>query len=362
MKKDIKEVVFVNNTVAPYRLPLFNCIYKILDSEKITMKAVFLCEKESVRDWSIDYSSIKFNYEVLPVLFQKRNSQTTTSDIIVNNGFLKYLLSDCMVLFGYNYPTYLMLIFIRKLLLRKTILFSESTLSDKSRNNGALHKVKSLMIKYCFSSYIVPGKEAQKFIESFGVTSNRIIIAENAVKPFSRIKTIVNDASTINFLYVGRLAEEKNVDFIIKNIPVNTNFNYRLTIVGSGPEEDKLKSIKTKLPIEFRGFQEGDELAKIFKECDVFILASNSEPWGLVINEAINEGLAVLVSDRVGCRHELVDNNGRIFKLNNVAGFKKQLQYVSENLLVCKKESLKISEKITVAGQAKKMVQAVLNA
>ncbi|MEA1972955.1 MAG: glycosyltransferase [Candidatus Cloacimonadota bacterium] len=361
MKKDIKEVIFINNTVAPYRIPLFNEIKKMLNKENINMKVLFLSEKESVREWSIDYSKIQFDYEVLPVLYQKRDTKTTTSDKIVNSGFFKYLLADRVVLFGYNYYTYLIFMIIRKMLFKKTILFSESTLSDKVRKNGIGYKLKSFLIKNFFSSFLVPGLEAKKFIESYGIKSEKISIAPNAVEPLKDIGGIKKDENYITLLYVGRLAKEKNIDFIINNIPNSDTFKYKLIIVGTGEEEQHLKSIRVDYPIEFRGFEEGDKLAATFKESDIFVLASNSEPWGLVVNEAISLGVVPIVSDRVGCRHELVQDNGEMFKLNDIKIFQDKIIKVSNDLDEYKEKSLSLSKNITIENQAKKMCEGVVN-
>jgi glycosyltransferase involved in cell wall biosynthesis len=361
MKQDIKKVIFINNTIAPYRIPLFNKINKIMSSENIDTKVLFLSEKESVREWSIDYDSMKFKYEVLPILFQKRDMTTTTSDKIINRGYFKYLFADRVILFGYSYSTYLIFMFIRKLLFKKTILFSESTISDKVRKNGIASKIKSLLIKHFFSSYMVPGIEAQQLIESYNIKSDRISIAQNAVEPFATIAEIEKDDTYITILYVGRLAKEKNIDFIINNIPTNLTYKYRLIIVGTGPEMEKLQNISVRFPVEFRGFQEGIELVKTFKESDILILASNSEPWGLVINEAIGMAVVPIVSDRVGCRHELVEDNGEIFKLNDIEDFQQKITMVSNNLKEYRSKSLKLAKEITIENQAYKMAQEVIN-
>jgi glycosyltransferase involved in cell wall biosynthesis len=361
MKKDIKNIIVINNIVAPYRIPLFNEIDKILKSQNIDMKVLFLSERESVREWSIDYSKIEFDYVILPVIYQKRDTKTTTSDKIINSGYFKYLFADRVVLFGYSYYTYLVFMIVRKILFKKTVLFSESTLSDKPRKKGVGYKLKLLLIKNFFSSFLVPGVEAKKFIESYGVQSDKISIAPNAVEPLKNIYGVIKDKKYITLLYVGRLAKEKNIDFIIKSIPNSESFKYRLIIVGAGDEEKYLKNIKVNYTIEFRGFEEGDKLATTFKESDIFILPSNSEPWGLVINEAISLGIVPLVSDKVGCRHELVKNNGEIFKLNDVVDFQNKLKVVSNNLNIYRKKTLELSKDITIENQAKKICEGVVN-
>lgn len=367
MKACTKDIVFINNTVAPYRIPLFNKIKDLFAEKDLNMKAVFLCEKETVRKWSVDYDSINFDYEILPNIYQRRNKSTTTSDTIINSGFGKYCFSHIVVLFGYNYLTYLLIMFFRTILLKKTILFCESTLSDKPRTAGVKHKLKCILLKCFFSSYIVPGLESKKFLESYNINPNKITIAENAIAPFVHDNNEQHSENErlnedyINILYVGRLAKEKNLAFILNNIPQNSGFNYRVIIVGSGPEEAKLKNIETSSLVEFKGYQEGVELAKTFNESDIFILPSSSEPWGLVVNEAINSGLAILVSNKVGCRHELVTDNGQVFELNNHIDFCEKLHNISMQLSTYKANSLKKTKRITINNQAHKMCKAITN-
>lgn len=319
-----------------------------------------MCERESVRDWTINFNSIEFDYEVLPLLYQKRNAKTTTSDVIINKGFSKCFYADVVVLFGYNYLTYLIVVLVRKILGKKTILFSESTGSDKVRKKS-FEKIKAFFIKNFFYSYIVPGQEAMNFIQSHGVDVGRISVAENAVEPFSEAVKSNKSDECINILYVGRLAEEKNIDFLIKNIPTHTELKYRLVIVGTGPQIEELKAIPVDYPLVFTGFKEGNDLASIFSQSDIFVLPSNSEPWGLVINEAINMGLAPIVSDKVGCRHELVKNNGAIFKLNDSKDFQDKLFKISYKLKFSEKESMRIASEVTIDKQAFKIYKAVLD-
>ena len=57
-------------------------------------------------------------------------------------------------------------------------------------------------------------------------------------------------------------------------------------------------------------------------------MPSATEPWGLVVNEAMNAGRAMIVSDHVGCGPDLVRNgdNGFVFKAGNVADLSRVLR------------------------------------
>lgn len=132
-----------------------------------------------------------------------------------------------------------------------------------------------------------------------------------------------------NFIYVGRLAQEKNLFTLIhafNNLP-----ELNLTIVGFGPIEAELKEI-SKSNINFRGAVDNSKLHFVYREHDVLILPSLSEPWGLVVEEALNNGLPVIVSDRVGCVDEIVKHNfnGLVFSLNDSSGLSEALNKIQD--------------------------------
>ena len=56
--------------------------------------------------------------------------------------------------------------------------------------------------------------------------------------------------------------------------------------------------------------------------CDIFVLPSEDEPWGLIVNEAMCAGLPVVVSSEVGCAADLIEDggNGQIFQAGDVGG------------------------------------------
>jgi glycosyltransferase involved in cell wall biosynthesis len=70
----------------------------------------------------------------------------------------------------------------------------------------------------------------------------------------------------------------------------------------------------------FAGFRNQRELPAFYDLADVFVLPSRREPWGLVVNEAMNAGRAIVVSDQVGSGPDLVKpgENGAIVPVNDV--------------------------------------------
>jgi glycosyltransferase involved in cell wall biosynthesis len=102
-------------------------------------------------------------------------------------------------------------------------------------------------------------------------------------------------------------------------------------IVGDGEERQRLEQQAAGDPeIRFLGFRNQTELPRFFDLCDVFVLPSRHEPWGLVVNEAMNAGRAVIVSDDVGCLRDLVreGETGAVFPAGDVAALAAALEHV----------------------------------
>ncbi len=106
-----------------------------------------------------------------------------------------------------------------------------------------------------------------------------------------------------------------------------------LVMVGDGEERIPLETRARSRhwnSIRFLGFRNQSELPALFDLCDVFVLPSEREPWGLVVNEAMNAGKPVIVSDRVGAGPDLVEEGvtGFVFGAGDVAALADRLRKV----------------------------------
>ncbi len=104
-----------------------------------------------------------------------------------------------------------------------------------------------------------------------------------------------------------------------------------LLVVGDGEERTRLEQEATDCPeVRFLGFRNQTELPRFFDLCEVFVLPSVDEPWGLVVNEAMNAARAVIVSDAVGCQEDLLCDgvNGCVFPARDVKALAGALERV----------------------------------
>ncbi|MGD6735130.1 hypothetical protein ACP5PY_01645 [Photobacterium leiognathi subsp. mandapamensis] len=206
------KVAFLNNIPSPYRSILFSKIYDVFTAGNDECSVYYLSSSESVRSWG--NTKLEKYEAIFPVVYQKRNKFTTTSDYIINKSFLKKILKqDVVVFFGYNYTTYLISSLIRRFFKKKNILFCESTNIDASSSN--IKKIiKKMILNYCFNSYIVPGESSFKYLKEFNV-KGEIYFAHNSsnLKPKKKIEIFKSEK--IKLLYVGRMSEEKTYHLLL---------------------------------------------------------------------------------------------------------------------------------------------------
>jgi glycosyltransferase involved in cell wall biosynthesis len=107
-----------------------------------------------------------------------------------------------------------------------------------------------------------------------------------------------------------------------------------LAFVGEGELSSSLRDEANRLGVAndvvLLGFRNQSELPAIYGASDVLVLASEKEPWGLVVNEALACGMAVVVSDRVGCAPDLVEPEAT-FPMGDVGALEKILADIASN-------------------------------
>jgi len=109
-------------------------------------------------------------------------------------------------------------------------------------------------------------------------------------------------------LSVGRLSRRKGFDMIIRTLPLLSaqGLNVRYALIGIGEDHDYLQSLAQELGVSDRvfllGHVEPDDLPRWYNACDVFVMPTIYEPFGLVFGEAMACGLPVVVSRKAGAQ------------------------------------------------------------
>lgn len=122
-------------------------------------------------------------------------------------------------------------------------------------------------------------------------------------------------------VFCGRMVRVKRPDLAVKAFLAiaERRPEWDLLLIGQGPLLEECKALvpeSMKTRVRFLGFiGDASEIAGLYRAADVFVLPSDYEPWGVVVNEAAAAGLALVTSDVVGAAAELVRDglNGRTF-------------------------------------------------
>lgn len=119
-------------------------------------------------------------------------------------------------------------------------------------------------------------------------------------KPTPEARTLFGEDGRPVFLYVGRVAVEKNIGaFLDLDLPG------RKVVVGGGPQLDELRR---KYPaVTFTGPKFGDDLARHYAAADVFVFPSLTDTFGLVVLEALACGTPVAAFPVAGPRDVIGD-------------------------------------------------------
>jgi glycosyltransferase involved in cell wall biosynthesis len=124
-------------------------------------------------------------------------------------------------------------------------------------------------------------------------------------------------------LFCAKLIPVKDPATLIRAVGRMADVQPLLLIAGDGelrPSMEKLAAEAAPGLVKFLGFRNQTELPAFYDLCDLFVLPSVFEPWGLVVNEVMNAAKPVIVSDKIGSGHDLVHPgiNGDVFPAGDV--------------------------------------------
>ena len=151
---------------------------------------------------------------------------------------------------------------------------------------------------------IAPTKKTAKILESYNIDANKIAVIPTGIRIPDIYKEDLKDELDLDkdkkiLLYLGRLAEEKNIEELIRFYEKLKDSSIAFYIVGGGPDLNKLKAYSKSFSkeINFVGMVEPSEVNKYYQAADIFTTASTSETQGLTYYEALSNGTVAICRD-----------------------------------------------------------------
>jgi glycosyltransferase involved in cell wall biosynthesis len=326
----ISKLVIVTEIIAPYRIPVFNVLAQ---RPEVELHVIFLSETDpGLRQWPVYKDEIKFRYEVLPAW----RGRFGRHNLLINRGLsaaLNRINPDVLVCGGYNYPACWSAAYWARRHEIPFLLWTESTAFDLRSGYSLVEFAKRRFLNLC-CGFVVPGKSSLNYLRKLGIDEKRIFTAPNAVdtrlfsdladdarRDVSQVRARRNLPSRY-FLYAGRLIKEKGVFDLLEayaQLQEETRAKIGLVFVGDGADRDELTKRASKIEagiIHFPGFVHREGLAEIYSLANALVFPTYSDPWGLVVNEAMACGLPIIVTNVAGCAADLVQEGENGFVIS----------------------------------------------
>ena len=311
MSKECHDIIFITNQPAFYKVKQWNMI-----GERQRVLLIFTDQKEKDRNNDFVSEKPSFEYYILPK--SKLAGFWELISIIFRYSYKQLIIG------GWDDWRLIFLPFLSRK--KKNALLCESSFYEYKPNfiKDIIKKLFLTRISTVYPSGIAQGKIFEhfhfkgkyKYTGGCGVLN---YIEQPAYTPRQEVKT---------FLYVGRLVEVKNLRMLIEVF--NQLPELKLDVIGFGEQEEELKMM-SQSNIHFLGAIPNKELSSYYQQSDVFVLPSVVEPWGLVVEEALNNGTPVIVSDRVGCKDDLVTKEtGLVFAAYDKESLKDAVLKISD--------------------------------
>src|SRR6266550_3066328 len=266
-----RKTVILTEIIAPYRIPVFNVL---ASRAGLDLHVIFLAETDEIlRQWRIHKDEICFSHSILPS-WRWRAGRTS---FLINRGLW-----------------------------------------------SALNKADPQVI-IC-GGFVVPGKASFEYLKMLGCVEASISIAPNAVDNSffaTRAESTIGHATEFRdrlklpsrfILFVGRLVPEKGVFDLLQayaKLESDVRSEVGLVFAGNGSSGVELAQQAKRINpgvVCFPGFAQREDLAGLYALAECLVLPTHSDPWGLVVNEAMACGLPIIVSSVAGCSADLVED------------------------------------------------------
>ena len=285
-----------------------------------------------------------YKHEFLPVL---RDIGTQTVTAPLNRGFLRRLRGrdgeppfDLLWVHGYAMVNSMAGMLSAKALGIPVLMRSDSTMIDRSRSGLklAVKKLFFLGLRQLIDGVLTVGTLNDAYWKhAVGDSVPRFLMpyaVDNAYFQ-SRSREAVSRRAELMaewkiepgrpvILFASKLQERKNADHLLEAYRLllrRTDKRPYLLIVGDGETRERLQREAEGLSdVRFCGFRNQSELPRYFDLATVFVLPARHEPWGLIVNEAMNAVRPVIVSSDVGAHPDLVTDGveGYVYPVGDV--------------------------------------------
>lgn len=325
---------------------------------------VFFCSDFSLRSYKDAGFGVTVEWDVpltegyvSTVLPRWRDTSKPSPLRPISRGFFRALKKgvdgkpfDAVWVHGYSTVNSIHAMLAAKALGLPVLLRAESWLADRVRSNQKLLAKQAFftMLRSMVNAVLPIGTaNARYWAHYFGKDFPAFLMPYAVNNAYFSARTKEAEATRTNLqaelsldpsrpviLFASKLQERKHADHLLEaylQLRARSSSNPYLVIVGDGEMRSALEKRVAEsgvTDVRFAGFRNQSELPRFFDLSDVFVLPSRHEAWGLITNEAMAAGLAVIVTSDVGCAADLIRNgeNGFVYPIGDVPALSQALE------------------------------------
>ena len=312
------KVLFITNIPSPYRIDFFNELNKYCN-------LTVLFERKTAKNRNDEWYNNKFNFNGIFLKSKNIGSEAAMSFEVIKYIKRKY---DLIILGGYSSPTAMIASMYMKLHKISYILNADGGFInyDERRINKFIKTFFISSAKYWLSS----GKETNKYLIYYGAKEKKIYSfpfsslkkSDILQQPVSAeikqdLKKYFNVPYDKVILSIGQFIPRKGFEWMIESYK-NLDRKIGIYVIGGKAPKEYI-ALKNKYKMDnlfFMDFQNKDIIKKWYQLADLFVLPTREDIWGLVVNEAMSNGLPVITTNKCIAGLELIENekNGYIVK------------------------------------------------
>ncbi|MGQ0568864.1 MAG: glycosyltransferase family 4 protein [Armatimonadota bacterium] len=350
---DRVRVAFLIGNLAPYRVALLR---RIAEREGIDVTVFLMSTRERHREWQV--AAQGFHAKVLSgwglPLYTTLAGPTT---LFVNPTVISELVRgrfDLIVTLAWTQPYSLQALLVSKFTGVPVFLWEESIPHEPSLKKRLVMPLIRRVIQ-SYAGYLAASSRCIEYLASFGVERSRIFLFpqvtdhERFTAQGSRFET---DQAALRrelklpetgpaVMFVGQFIPRKGVLELLDAWRIlharGRSHGAFLVLVGGGELRNRLVEEVRRDGLEssvfVSEFKQQDELPIWYAACDIFVLPSRYDTFGVVVNEAMAAGLPIIATERVGAVGDLVKDgvNGLVVPPGDARALSSALEALIEN-------------------------------
>lgn len=321
------KVTLITNIPTPYRDHLFSLLCKNLEERQYDFGVYYTDDSLQDREWSVKTSAFYHYLKVIAKFGKYGNLNSGLVNLVRN--------SDILIVGGYEQPTYIIIILLCKIFRKKCVIFFDGIAPSRLASNKTLiNLIKRNIVG--FADIAMPnGKISLRYFQNElkyrGPLINQLLCSPIKTQSVYSTKDIF-DASITRTIqkrlhmgkklvtYCGRFIERKNIIDACRALSQLDGVTF--VLAGSGVCKAEIIKACEDMKIDYMdlGHLTMAQVQHVYTLSSCIVLPASDEPWGLVVHEAIQLDLPVVISDDCGCHEDLIINgkNGFVAPVGDV--------------------------------------------